>query len=128
VVCKAEIAWSDKRNAINFSSPVLVAGHLYGLGPAGMMFCVDGLIGVEKWTHEISRGGQQAQAQFLVMEDRILVLNDLGELLLVAADPTGFRPIGRLKVAGDTWCSPAYADGLLFLRDADELVCLNLLP
>jgi len=127
-VCKAETAWSDKRNAINFSSPVLVAGHLYGLGPAGMMFCVDALTGVEKWTHEISRGGQKAQAQFLVMADRILVLNDLGELQLVAADPTAFRLISRLKVSGDTWCSPAYADGFLFLRDAEELICVNLLP
>jgi outer membrane protein assembly factor BamB len=126
--CKVETAWLDRRNAINFSSPVLVGDYYYCLGPAGMMFCADAKTGEEKWTLEITAGTPKAQAQFVVMKKNILVLTDTGELLLVAADPAAAKVVSRLKVAGETWCNPAYADGKLFLRDKDSLMCVNLLP
>ena len=126
--CKAETAWLEKRNAINFSSPVVVDGYVYGLGPAGMMFCVNARTGVEQWTLEISRGGLNAQAQFIVMNQTILTLTDSGELFLVAADPAAARVVSRLQVAGNTWCNPAYVAGKLYLRDARELICVDLLP
>lgn len=126
--CKVSTAWLEKRNAINFSSPVLIGDYFYGLGPAGMMFCVDARTGQEKWTLEVSRGGLNAQAQFIVMKDAILALNDSGELILVAATPAEARIISRLQVAGSTWCNPAYADGKLYLRDKDELMSVALLP
>jgi outer membrane protein assembly factor BamB len=125
---RAETAWLEKRIAINFSSPVLIGGHLYGLGPAGMMFCADARTGTELWSTEISRGGNNAQAQFVVVQDKILALTDAGELFLVAADPKQARILGRLKVAASTWCNPAYVDGRLFLRDESDLLCIDLRP
>jgi outer membrane protein assembly factor BamB len=125
--CKADTTWLDKRNSINFSSPVLVDGHLYGLGPAGMMFCVDARTGTENWTTEISQGGVNAQAQFVVVGDRILALNDGGELLLIAADPKAAHIVSRATVCGETWCNPALTDGKLFLRDRKELMCVDLM-
>ena len=58
----------------------------------------------------------------------LLVLTDGGQLVLVAADPKEFHEIARAQVCGRTWCTPAYADGKLFVRDARELVCVSLLP
>ncbi len=126
--CKASTAWREKRIAINFSSPVLVNGYLYGLGPAGEMFCADAVTGKEKWSVEISRGGNNAQAQFVVLGNNILALTDSGELILVAAEPKKARIVSRLQVAASTWCNPAYADGRLYLRDKDELLCVELMP
>ena len=48
--------------------------------------------------------------------------------MLVAADPKEFKELGRVQVCGANWCNPAYADGKLFLRDARELICVELLP
>ena len=126
--CTAETAYVEKRLAINFSSPVLRDGLLYGLGPAGMLFCAEARTGEQKWTHESPAVGSKAHAAFLLMHENLLVLADTGELLLVAADPKEFHLISRLKVCGTTWCNPAYADGRLFLRDAEELLCVQLLP
>ncbi len=126
--CKAETAWTEKRIAINFSSPVLVDGHLYGLGPAGMFFCADARTGEEKWSVEASRGGSKAQVQCMVLGKNILVLTDAGELLLIPADPKQGRVASRLKVSGESWCNPAYVDGKLFLRDLQELLCVDLMP
>ena len=124
--CKAETAWLEKRIAINFSSPVLVDGHLYGLGPAGQFFCADARTGEPKWTIDVSQGGVNAVAQCLVLNRNILVLSDGGELLLIPADPKEGKVLSRLKVAGETWCNPAYVNGRLFLRDQHELMCVDL--
>ncbi len=122
-----ESAYIEKRVAINFSSPVLRDGFIYGLGPAGIIFCADARTAETKWSHQLRAAGNKAHAGFLVLKDNILVLSDTGDLLLVSADPKEFHLISQLKVCGDNWCNPAYADGKLFLRDKDELLCLSLL-
>ena len=125
----ASEAWVDKKMLINFSSPVLVGDQLYGLGPAKNLVCIDAATGQVAWeqpglTHT---DGSRAEAAFLVMGKNILILTDGGELVLFAADPAGYRELGRTQACGVTWCNPAYADGRLYLRDAKELVCLELL-
>jgi hypothetical protein len=67
-------------------------------------------------------------ASFLVMNDNILALTDGGWLVLFAADPKECRIISKVQVCGQTWCNPAYADGNLTLRDAQELRCVQLMP
>jgi outer membrane protein assembly factor BamB len=126
--CKAETAWLEKRIAINFSSPVLVDGHLYGLGPAGEFFCADARTGKQRWTVEASQGGVNAVAQCLALGKNILVLSDGGELLLIPANPEQGKVISRLKVSDTTWCNPAYIEGKLYLRDQHELMCVDLMP
>ena len=67
-------------------------------------------------------------AAFLVMGSNVLALTDGGELVLFPADPSGFKELGRVQVCGKNWCNPAYSDGKLYLRDAHELMCVNLIP
>jgi outer membrane protein assembly factor BamB len=126
----ADTVWTSKSAAINCSSPVLVGEHLYGIGPSKRLECVDIRTGVTAW----SEGGfapeplKRDWAAFLVLAGRILVLGDNGWLVLFEADPLAFRPVGRLALCGPNWCSPAYADGRLYLRDEKELLCVALLP
>jgi len=127
---KAPIAWEAKEILVNFSSPVAVAGHLYGLGPERNLFCVDARTGKVLW----SKGGfatQSAEKSHLALVavgDRLLALTETGELVLVAADPAAYRELGRTQACGSNWCNPAYVDGRLYLRDAKELICLQLTP
>lgn len=125
----ASEAWVNKKMLINFSSPVVVGDHLYGLGPAKNLVCIGAATGKVAWeqpnlTHT---DGGRAEAAFLVMGKNILALTDNGELLLFVADPLGYKELGRAQACGATWCNPAYVDGRLYLRDTRELVCLDLL-
>ena len=61
------------------------------------------------------------------MGKNILTLTDNGELILFAADPAGYKELGRTQVCGATWANPAYAAGRLYLRDAKELLCVELI-
>jgi outer membrane protein assembly factor BamB len=123
----AEPAYTEKRIAINFSSPVVREGFIYGLGPAATIFCADAHTAEQKWSYALPAAANKAHAGFIVFKQNLLVLTDTGDLFLMACDPAAFRLIGKLKVCGENWCNPAYADGRLFLRDKDELLCLELL-
>ena len=79
----------------------------------------------EDWT--ASRMFTKGYASFIVMKNRILVLAEDGTLFLMSADKKALDITDMVKVCGNNWCNPAYADGRLFLRDEKELLCLGLL-
>lgn len=126
----ARIKWDSMDFAMNFSSPVAVGEYVYGLGPDREIFCAEARTGKAMWS---KRGytptePENSHAALLAMGKNLLLLTDTGELVLFAANPTAFKELGRVQVCGVNWCNPAYADGRLFLRDARELVCVELLP
>jgi outer membrane protein assembly factor BamB len=126
---KAERAWDSKDSAINFSSPVVVGEFLYGLGPNKNLICVNVKTGKQQWSKTGFSGsdGGHAHVGIIAMGENLLVLADNGQLILLAADPKAYHEISRAQVCGTTWCNPAYADGKLYLRDAKELWCIELL-
>jgi outer membrane protein assembly factor BamB len=115
----ADTAWKGMNTAINYASPVAVGDFLYGVGPAKNLICVDVRNGDLKWsrTGVFNTSADKAHGGFVAMGANLLTLTDGGELVLFAADPTGFESRGRAQVAGVNWCNPAYADGVLYLRD-----------
>ena len=131
---KAERAWLSREQAVNFSSPVIVGKHLFGLGAAKDFICVEALTGKLMWSKAgyITTSADKAHASFIVLGKNILALSDSGELVLFAADPAEFREIGRAQVCGVNWCNPAYADGRLYVRDGikttGEMFCVSLIP
>ena len=130
---KAEQVWLNKSAAMNFSSPVAVGEHIYGLGPAKNLICVERATAKIAWSKEgfFNTAPNVSYAAFLGMGKNILVSTDGGQLILVAAEAKEFRELGRAQVCGLNWCSPAYADGRLYIRDGikstGNLFCVELL-
>jgi outer membrane protein assembly factor BamB len=124
------VKWESKEATLNFASPVAVGGQVYGLGPTKNVFCLEAGTGKVNWskTGLISTSAEKAHAAFLVAGGAVLMLTDTGELIQFAADPREFRELGRAQVCGANWCNPACADGRLFVRDARELLCVDLRP
>ena len=59
--------------------------------------------------------------------DRLLVVRESGELILAALSPKAFQPIARAQVLGATVRAyPALADGIVYIRNDDTLVALDL--
>ena len=59
--------------------------------------------------------------------DRLVILRESGELMLVEASPAGFAPIARTQILpGVVRAYPALADGLLYARNTDTLVAVDL--
>ena len=62
-----------------------------------------------------------------IADGLLIVLTDDGVVTLAEADAQGFDEMGRVKVlAGPTWTCPTPAQGRLFLRNHEEMACLDL--
>lgn len=128
----AEQAWINKAAAMNFSSPIVFGRHVYGLGPARNIICLELETGKIVWSRDgyfsTSPGG--AHAAFLGVGKNILMATDGGQLILFPADPAEFRETSQTQVCGLNWCNPAYADGRLYIRDGikakGKLYCVEL--
>lgn len=128
---KAEQRWVNQKAAMNFSSPVAVREHLYGLGPSKNLICADVETGNILWSKEGYFGGSDsAYAAMIVMGKTILISTDGGQLILIEADARQCKELGRAQVCSRNWCSPAYVDGRLYIRDGlrgpGNLSCLEL--
>ena len=121
---KAIEAWVNKDLKINLATPVVVGQYLYSHGPAQNFVCIDSRTGKEMWRHD---GFGKDYSSTIALGKNLLVLTDLGELVLVAADSSHYTEVARRQVCGKTWSFPAYIDGKLYVRDARELICLDLI-
>ena len=110
-------AWFNKSLRINLPTPVLVGNHLYGLGPGKDFVCIQAQDGAVAWSEK----GYGEVCHVVSDGLRLLVLCDTGEVRLLAADPTGHRESGRFQACGKTYSQPAWADGVLYVRDPGTL-------
>jgi hypothetical protein len=59
------------------------------------------------------------------VDDRLLVLGDTGQLVVVAADPSGYQEIAKKNVLdGKCWTTPIYSGGKILARSAKEGICV----
>lgn len=117
---------SDEALSNHYATSVVHNGVLYGYhgrqeyGPS--LRAVDLKTGKVRWSEEQFRAGSITLAG-----DRLLIVRERGEMLLAPASPDAFRPIVRAQVlTGTVRAHPALADGFVYLRNDDTLVCLDL--
>src|SRR5690242_9946908 len=124
---RAEKVWSAEESLSNhYATSVYHDGFLYGfdgrqeLGPN--LRCVELKTGNVRWSEDRFGAGTVTLAG-----DYLLVLKEDGELLLAHASPGGFKPAARAQILPNgVRAYPALADGRLFARSKDALVCVDL--
>jgi outer membrane protein assembly factor BamB len=117
---------SDDALSNHYATSVYYDGNLYGyhgrqeFGPG--LRCVALKTGAVKWEVESFGAGTITLAG-----DRLLVMREGGELILAPATPQAFKPIARKQVlTGTVRGYPALADGVMYVRNDDTLVALDL--
>jgi outer membrane protein assembly factor BamB len=126
----AKELWRNKDMQNHWSTPVCKDGYVYGLygwralGTAPLK-CVDIKTGKQFWSHDgFGQGGIQ------LVGDRLVVLGDAGQLVVVEASPDGYKELSRAQpLHGKCWNMPVVSEGRLFARSSDpgkgEAVCLD---
>jgi hypothetical protein len=84
--------------------------------------CVDVKTGEEKWKKE--KIANYHAALLRTGDDKLLMLDDKGNLSLLDPSPEGFKELAKSKVCGPTWAHPALSNGRVYLRDEKELMCI----
>lgn len=122
-----EVKW--RKNEIldcHYSTPVMHAGFLYGFhgrqerGPS--LRCVEGSTGIVRWS--LSRLGS---GNLVTTGDKIIIVSERGELIVLAADPSEARILHRQQILGANARSHfAIAGNSLIARDQRRLIRLSL--
>ena len=112
-------------------TPVFYRDHLYTVLPADagvtrkQAVCMDAA-GRVVWT---SGGGDRfGLGPFMVVDGKLLILEDNGTLTMAQATPDRYTRLARAKVLGgkEAWAPMAFADGRLLVRDYGMMRCLDL--
>jgi outer membrane protein assembly factor BamB len=128
--------WRDKDAVSNTSSPLLLRGHVFTALSNGAFIALDATTGKQVWkSDKIASKGSGAAAHLTVNGNSVLIFNDRGEVIRARLEADGYeelsraflltplQPFGGRKV---NWTPAAYANGKVFARNNQELVCASL--
>jgi outer membrane protein assembly factor BamB len=112
-----EQVWRSKIQGY-MSSPIVIDGHAYVHLRNQRFACLDLATGKEDWiTTPFGR-----YWSMVAQGDRILALDETGDLRLIRASPEKYALLGEAKVAAEeSWAHLAIDDGQLFVRDLKGL-------
>ena len=126
-----EKVWSaDHVLSNHYATSVQHDGFLYGIdgrtdpgfNPGPSLRCVELNTGKIRWQDD-SIGA----ATVTLAGNQLLILSEKGELIRVSATPDSFQPNARAQILPfQVRAYPALADGLLYARSKDKLVCVDL--
>ena len=104
------------------SSPVVIDGHVYLHLRNQRFACIDLSTGKETWiTQPFGK-----YWSLIAADDRILALDERGELLLIRATPEQFDLTARQKISDSpTWAHLVIADNQVFIRELEAMHVLD---
>ncbi len=127
-------AWSSKQFSLDIASGLLQDGVVFGFDvrdqqskahrpTRGEFRCLDARTGNILWSNNTI-----GHATIIAADQKLILFNDKGELILAWRDASRYREIGRASVFPKSicWTAPSLANGLLFLRNSSDLVCIDL--
>lgn len=125
------VLWKSNVMEAQHSDPILIDGYIYGYSGessrnTGQFKCIELLTGKEKWST-----GQIGQGTTTFVDGHLICQDIKGNLFLVNPKPSAFEKTGELKsaiedVKNPAWTVPVVANGKLYLRYMQQLVCYQL--
>ena len=114
----AEELWRNKDVRTNITSPVLIEGHLYGLGTTrgknSDFVCINHKTGRVVWE---KKSVFPDYVSVIANGKQLLVHGSNGNLWLLAASPKGYSELGQIKASQTSWNHPVYSNGILYVKD-----------
>ena len=110
----------------HYNNLICQAGCVFGFGTVGGgLRCVDVADGRLRWTWK----SRLRNAASIAAGDQLILFDERGRLASVRVTPEGCEPIAVMQrglLAGRCFSAPALSDGRLYLRNEEELVCVDL--
>lgn len=129
------VVWSDQEKGrqksmeCHWNTPIHVDGFIYGSSGRHLntaeLRCIEAKTGKLKWKHR-----DLTRSSLLYVDGHFVCLTEDGILLLFKADASDYREIAKMQLdvwQYPCWAAPVLAQGLLYVRGRDQLVCLELI-
>jgi outer membrane protein assembly factor BamB len=126
----------DKSMQCHWNTSIHVDGYLYGCSgrhpEQAELRCIELATGKVMW-----REPRLTRTSLLLVDGHFICLGEDGTLRLLKVNPKKYEEVssvelkdedGELLLKEPCWAAPILSHGLLYLRGADRLVCLELIP
>jgi outer membrane protein assembly factor BamB len=111
--------WANTQVGVQFNTPVLKDGFLYGLSDRGNFFCINAKTGETAWLDTVRR---QNFGAILDVGSVLLGLTQNGTLSVFQPSDKAYTEIASIKVAEtQTYAHPVLAGKRIFVRDQDSV-------
>jgi outer membrane protein assembly factor BamB len=125
----AKKLWENKTLSSKFPQVILDRGYLYG-NSSGALKCLKWDDGKVAWELSRSKSEGLGEGGSLVrFGDYLILLGERGKLTLGKATPEGFTKISgvdKIVEGKNVWATPTIANGMLYVKGLEELVCLDI--
>lgn len=118
------------------NTPVIIGNFIYGVDSYGELRCLELKTGNRVWENlSAVKKDRWANIHFVQNGYKTWMFNEHGELIISELSPNGFKEISRTKIIeptreqlprGVTWSHPAFANKHVFVRNDNEMVCVDL--
>ena len=137
-----EVVWQDQPRSrvrsleLHWNTAVHDAGHLYGSsgqhGGSAELRCIELATGKVKWQEP-----RLSRSSLMLVDGFLVCLSEDGSLRLLRATPEKYDQVAEITprdaegaplLEYPAWSAPVLSHGLLYVRGANRLVCLELIP
>jgi outer membrane protein assembly factor BamB len=123
-VTKTHIAWKMDEGAPDICSPVSNGTYVYLLGSEGPLTCCHVADGQKVFEQEFR---EQFRASPSIVGTTLYLLSLKGVMHIVQSGPE-YKELGTCELGEECLASPAFADGRIYIRGAENLYCIGLAP
>jgi hypothetical protein len=120
---KSEEVYFNKDMRNHYTTSVLVDDYLYGFS-SSILTAMEFKTGKVAW-----RDRSVGKGNCVFAEGHLYCMGEDGAVGLVEPSPTAYKEISRFQISRgpfNTWTPPVIANGKLYLRDQDLLLCYDL--
>jgi len=138
-----EEVWTNRNLETHWSTPIYHDGFVYGFSgrheQEALFRCLDLKTGEVQWETDGAPATENAnddpnsrfygRGSAILADGHFIVLGERGVLALTTVDPKQHHEISRVKLpqmSYPSWAAPVLSHGRLYLRDEDDLLCLDL--
>jgi outer membrane protein assembly factor BamB len=115
----AKELWSTKENAVQFNTPVVKNGLIFGISANGQLFCLDAKSGKTAWTAPIK--GDRGYGSVVDAGPVLFALGTAGDLIVFEPTDKEFKKVASYPVGSGTYAYPVIADKRIFIKDRNDV-------
>jgi outer membrane protein assembly factor BamB len=126
----------DKAMQTHWNTPIHLDGYVYGSSGRhtenAELRCIELKTGKVTWSEP-----GLTRTSLMYVDGHLLSLGEYGQLLLIKVNPQKYELVAETTLSDDAaspllkhpaWAAPVLSHGLLYVRGADRVVCLELIP
>jgi outer membrane protein assembly factor BamB len=122
--------WTNSEHSVQFNTPVLKNGLVFGLSERDVLFCIDSQTGKTAWTAPAPKGtgsggggrGRAGYGSIVDVGGVLLALTPSAQLVVFEPNDKEFKQIASYRLAdGDTYAYPVVSGNRVFVKDREAV-------